>query len=262
MSVAPICFGMQGAAVSAHQTGNIRPHDLFAEHLFDGAQDRLVEEGSALHDDFISCFIRIAQLDDLVQSILDDRIRQPRGNVADARAFLLCLFHHGIHKYRAARAQIHRMLRQKPDAGEFLDRHVDRLRVGFDKGTAARRTRFVEHDMIDRTVLDAHALHVLSADVEDKINTGQEFLRRLVMRHRLDNPVVRVKAGLDQPFSVSGYGCIGDIARSRQLLVELRQQLLGRLQRVSLVVAVKREHELFVLVDQRGFGRGRTGIDA
>ena len=83
---------------------------------------------------------------------------------------------------------------------------------------------------------------------------SKEFLRRLVMRHRLDNPVVRVKAGLNQPFSVSGYGCIGDIARSRQLLVELRQQLLGRLQRVSLVVAVKREHELFVLIDQRGLG--------
>ena len=107
------------------------------------------------------------------------------------------------------------MLRQKPDAGEFLDRHVDRLRVGLDEGTAAGRTRLIEHDMINRAVLDAHALHVLSADVEDKINTGQEFLRRLVMRHRLDNPVVRIKAGLDQPLPISGYGCIGDIARSR-----------------------------------------------
>ena len=261
MSVAPICFGMQRAAVSAHQSGDVRSHDFLAEYPFDGAQDRLVEEGAALHDDFITGFLRIAQLDDLIKGIFDDRIGQPCGDVADARAFLLCLFHHGIHKYRTARTQIHRMLRQKPDAGEFLDRHVDRLRVGLDEGTTAGRTRFVQHDMIDRAVLDAHTLHVLSADVEDKVHTRQEFLRRLVMRHRLDNPVVRIKTGLDQPLPVSGYGRIGDIARSRQLLVELRQQLLGRLQRVSLVVAVKRIDELFVLVNQCGLGRGRTGVD-
>ena len=76
MSVTPICFGMQRAAVSTHQSGDVRSHDLLAEYPFDGAQDRLVEEGAALHDDFITGFLRIAQLDDLIKGIFDDRIGQ------------------------------------------------------------------------------------------------------------------------------------------------------------------------------------------
>ena len=60
--------------------------------------------------------------------------------------------------------------------------------------------------LIDRTVLDAHAFHVLSADVEDKINTAAE-----IPPPPCNAPSSRshhrsaLNAGLDQPFPVSGY---------------------------------------------------------
>ena len=66
----------QGAAVSAHKSRNIGPHDFFSYNLLDAPQHGIVHKGSALDNDFIASFICITQFYYLIQSILYDRIGQ------------------------------------------------------------------------------------------------------------------------------------------------------------------------------------------
>ena len=49
---------VQGSAVSAHQTGNVRPDDLHAHLFFKGAEHGFIIKGTALHHDLAAQLFR------------------------------------------------------------------------------------------------------------------------------------------------------------------------------------------------------------
>ena len=52
-------------------------------------------------------------------------------------------------------------------------------------------------------ILDFHALHVLSADIENKINIRAEFLGRCKVRYSLDYSEIKAKGIFNKLFAVS-----------------------------------------------------------
>ena len=104
-------MGQQSRAKSTHQPCNIRPDHFFAGQLFHRAQNSVAVEGAALYDDSIAQFASIAQTNDFIKRVFDDRNSQSGSNIADCRAVLLRLLYFGVHKYRTAHAQINRLLR-------------------------------------------------------------------------------------------------------------------------------------------------------
>ena len=111
-------------------------------------------------------------------------------------------------------------------------------------------------------ILDFHALHVLSADIENKVDARKEFLCRLVMRHRLDDSVVGSECSLNKTLSISGNGRICNVSIRRKHTVKFVKHQLRSFQRITFVVSVERIYKVLVLIDQRGLGCSRSGIDS
>ncbi|MNC44583.1 hypothetical protein D3C75_934950 [compost metagenome] len=120
----PALPGDQGGAEGPHDAGDLRPHRLTARHPLEGAQHSIVLEGSPLNDNMLAQFLGVADLDNLVQGIMNDRVGQAGGNLADSRPFLLRLLHLGIHEDGAAGAQIQRLLGQQGVSGKLLHIHL------------------------------------------------------------------------------------------------------------------------------------------
>ena len=83
--------GMQRAAVSAHQTGDVRPDNFGVEFLLEGPQHRVVVEGAALGDDMFAQRPRVGGPDDFIQGVFNNADRQTRGDFVDRRPVLLRL---------------------------------------------------------------------------------------------------------------------------------------------------------------------------
>ena len=90
----------------AHIAGDVGANGVDLSELFEGTQYRIVQEGSALHDNFASDFLGVADFDDLEQCVLNNGQGQTGGDVANRGAFLLRLLNAGVHEDRAATAQI------------------------------------------------------------------------------------------------------------------------------------------------------------
>ena len=250
-----------GTAVGTHQSGDVRPDHVLSDNLFEAAEHRIIQESSSLYNDMISGLVRIPHFDYLVQRIPDDGIGQPCGNIRNGGAFLLGLLHLGIHKHRTAGSQIHRALRVQRFLGERPGIQIHGLGVSFQERAAARRAGFIQHDAVDRPVLDLHAFHVLSADVQNEIHVRTEVSGRLIVGHGLNLSHVRPEAGLDQPFAVSCDTGIGNIRPLRQLLVQVDQNLTHHFRRIALIAAILFKQQTPVAVHQRRLRCGGTGVN-
>ena len=82
--------------------------------------------------------------------------------------------------------------------------HTECLSKSLDKGSATRRTCLVKHDRIDNAVSDPHALHVLTADIDDEINVGAEELSGLEVSHCLDLTYIDAQSRLNDILTVTG----------------------------------------------------------
>ncbi len=258
----PVVAAYKRRAVRAHQSRLIGADDFASRHLLERAQYRFVEERSALNDYLFAHLVRVAQLDDLEQSVLDDGIRKPRGYIRDGRAFLLRLFDARIHKHGATRAEVDGRLRAEPDLGELLGVHADSARECFDKAAAARRARLVEQDVGYYAVLDAQAFHVLSAYVEQKLDARQDSVGRGEVRHRLDLAVVEVERGLYQAFAVARDSAVAYVCVVGQKAVDVFYYVDDGGERIARVRAVPGIQKPAVLVDKRDLGRGRARVYA
>ena len=98
------------------------------------------------------------------------------------------------------------MIREKPELCKVRDAVVHRLGKGLQEGTAAGGAGFVQEDVVDCVVVDAEAFDILSADVNDEIDVGTEFLRRGIMRDRFDNAAVDAEGFFDDILAVAGDG--------------------------------------------------------
>ena len=144
---------------------------LAAGNLFKAAQNSIIIESTTLYNDIFSEFARIRKLDNLKQRILDDGVGKSGGNIRNGGAFLLRLFHLGIHKYRTACSEIDRIFRQtEASFAKSSYREVQRFCKGLDERTAAGGTGFVQLDAVYGLILDLDAFHILTTDVEDTVN--------------------------------------------------------------------------------------------
>ena len=164
--------GEQGRTVGAHAAGDVGTHGMNAGELLKCAQRGIGHKGAALDDHLAADLLGVAQLNDLEQGVLDDGIGQAGRDVAHRGAFLLRLLDARVHKDRAAAAQVDGSLSMDGGIGERAHVHVHRHGETLDKAAAARRASLVEHDVLDDAVLDAQTLHVLAANVQDKLDAG------------------------------------------------------------------------------------------
>ena len=110
----------QCCAEGTHDAGDIRTGDMGVEEVLEGAEDGIVIEGTTLHDDVLSEILRIRNLDDLIECVLDDGVGEAGRDIADACPLLLRLLDVRVHEYRTAGAEVGRVL-----CIECLVREVD-----------------------------------------------------------------------------------------------------------------------------------------
>ncbi len=261
-SLAPdALFADDSASVSAHDACNIRPDDLASGDLLKGHQDSIIVEGASLYNDLLAHFAVITDLDDLLQRVADDRIRQSCADIADRSAFLLSLFDAAVHEYRAAAAKIDRLFGRNGRFGKVPDRHVQRMGKVLQEGPAARRAGFVQQDIMDHAVLDADAFHVLAAYIQNKLDAGQEMFRRLIVGHSLDLAQIGMKGRLNQFFAVTGGNSCSNICLFGDLGINVFQDLFGLVDGTAFIGAVEGIQKAVVFIHQDCFCRGRAGID-
>ena len=220
--------GEQGRTVGAHAAGDVGTHGMNAGELLKRAQRGVGHKGAALDDHLAADLLGVAQLNDLEQGILDDGIRQAGRDVAHRGAFLLRLLDARVHKDRAAAAQVDGGLGMDGGIGKRAHVHVHRHGETLDKAAAARRAGLVEHDVLDDAVLDAQALHVLAADVQNKLDAGQECLGAAQVRNGLDLAGVGLEGLDEQRLAVARGGHVADGAARGDVVVEIGHDDLGR----------------------------------
>ena len=112
------------------------------------------------------------------------------------------------------------------------------------------------------SILYAHALHVLTADVQNKINPRQELLGSLIVSHGFDYAVIGVKTCLYETFPVASHRGISDICTLREQRIYFLEHLSGGGQRVALVAFVEAVEQPFIFVYDSSLCGGRPGIYA
>ena len=253
-----IFSGYQSRSVRAHQSRDIRPYYLLSQDILNGSEN--IEEGTALYHDLVSRLFRIPQLDNFIEGILYYRIREPRGNISDSGAFLLRLLDLGIHEHCASRPQIHRSISKQRRLSERLGIHVYRLGVRFNKGATSRRACLVEHDIIDSPIFYPHALHVLTAYIQDKIHARQKFFRSLIMSHGLYLAQISLESCLYQPFPIARRCHIGYMSLRRKERIKLLEHVHSSIQRFSLIACIVGVKQILVLVDESRFSGSGSRI--
>ena len=212
--------------------------------------------------------MRVADLDDLEQGVLDDGDGKARGDVAHGGAFLLRLLNAAVHEHRAAAAQVDGVFRGIGGFGELADFQVQAGSEALDEGAAARRTSLVEHDAVDNAILHAQALHVLAADVQDEFHAREHFLGAAQMRDGLDFARVDAQGLQQQALAVTGHGRMaqlhlgGAVRVLGKLVIELGDAGLRGTQHIALVIGIEGPQQAAVFGDERGLEGGGTGIDA
>ena len=252
----------QRGTVCAHQAGDVRSgHLTFGEQL-EGAQHGVVEERTALHHHGVAQLAGIAQLDHLIQRVAHHGIAQAGRDVLHRGAFLLRLLDGGVHEHGAARAQVDGMCGVERGLRELLDRQSHGLCKGLQERTAAGRTGLVDGDRVDHTVGDRQVFHVLAADVDDGGNARRDHFRTAIMGHGLHHALVQMQAGGDQSLAVSGGAGACYPRAFRQLALNLLDDVDSGRQRAAFVGGVRRPYDFAVVVDERRFDGGRSGVDA
>ena len=252
---------VQGSAVSAHQTGNVRPDDLHAHLFFKGTEHGFIIKGTALYHDLAAQLFRAGSADHLVQRVLDHADGQACGDILDAGTVLLRLLDRAVHEHSAAAAQVHRAVCEQTQRGKLLDVIAQCLRKGLQKAAAAGGAGLVQEDVADGAVLDLEALHVLPADVNDEVHVRHKVLGSGKMRHRFHQTVITAESVLYQLLAVAGGGNTGHL-QPRVLLVDLEQLLPNQRQRVAKVGLIVGVQNLALFVHHHQLDGGRTGVDA
>ena len=81
----------QSRTEGTHDTGDVRADCLTAGDLLKAAENRIVVEGTALHDHVFSEVGGIGDLDNLKQGVFDDGVSQSGGNIRNGSALFLRL---------------------------------------------------------------------------------------------------------------------------------------------------------------------------
>ena len=254
--------GAQRRAVSAHQTGDVRPDDVAPQFALEGAQDGVVVEGAALYHHVLPQFVGGTGADDLVDGVFDHADGEPGGDVLHRGAVALRLLDRGVHKHRAAAAKVDRRAGKEAPAGEFLHAHVHGLGKRLDERAAARGTGLVEHDAVDRPVAYAEALDVLPADVEYEVHVRAEVARGHEVGDRLHHADVHMEGVADEILAVTGHGAAENGHAALRAAVDRAQFAAHDLHGIAIVGGVVGIQKFFVFGNERQLGGGAAAVDA
>ena len=254
--------GGQGCAEGPHDARDGGAGDVPAQLQLKGPEHRVVVEGASLDHDVLSQVIRGGGADDLVDGVFHDGDGKTGGDVLHAGSVLLGLLDAGVHKDRAAGAQIHRVLGEQAQLGEVRDGIAQGFGEGLNEGAAAGGAGLVEHDGVHRLVADLEAFHVLAADVDDKIHLRLEMGGGTVMGHRFHQAQVTGEGIFDQVLAIAGDRCSPDLDAVSAHGVDGPQLLQHDGHRVALVGVVIGIQQAAVLCDEGQLGGGGAGVNA
>ena len=99
----------QCCAEGTHDAGDIRTGDMGVEEVLEGTEDGIVIEGTTLYDDVLAEILRIRDLDDLIECVLDDGVGEAGRDIADACPLLLRLLDVRVHEHGTAGAEVGRV---------------------------------------------------------------------------------------------------------------------------------------------------------
>ena len=253
--------GYQSRAKSAHQAGNVRTSGVDSGNFLKSPKHSLIMEGTALNHDMLAQILRTGQLDDLVQSIFDDRIGKTGRNIRDGGALLLGLLHIGIHKHGAPGSQIHRRFGKQGFFRKALCRISQAGSKILNEGAAAGGAGFIQQNGVHSAVFQLDALHILAADVQNTVHRRVKERRSRAMGNGLHNALIQRKGGFQQRFAVACGTGTDDFGRLWQLSFQFANGKLAGLNGIALIGAVELEQQLSLLANHHQFCGSRTGID-
>ena len=92
---------------------------------------------------------------------------------------------------------------------------------GLQERTTAGRASLIQEDVVNGTIANLKALHILTADVDDEIHVGHEGFGGSKVSYRFYNAVFNGKGVFQQLFAVTGH-CTGYNMNSGMFLIELQ----------------------------------------
>ena len=254
--------GVQCRAVGPHQPGDGGADDLPAQLQLKGPEDRVVIKCAALDHHMLPQLAGAAGADDLVDGVFHHADGQPGGDVLHRGPVLLGLLDGGVHKHRAAAAQIHRRGAVEPLFGKLRHIAAHGPGEGLDKRPAPGGARLVEHDGVDGPVFDLEALDVLPADIQNKVHLGTEILGGGVVGDGLHHPPVHAEGGFNQLLAVACHGAAADGHPVPAETVDGLQLLPDDPHRVPPVGAVVGIQQLLFRAEQGHLCGGAAAVDA
>ena len=254
--------GDQSRAERSHDPCNIRTDCMAVGDFFKASENCVIIKGSALYHNVLSELRGVGNLDYFVKRIFDNGIGKSGRNIRNLCSFFLSLFHLGVHKYRTSCSEINGMFCIKSRFCKILHTVVQRLCKGFNKGTAPGGAGFVKLHTVHGLIFDLNAFHILTADIKDTVYLRIKKCSSIIMGNGFYLSLVKKKRSLDQSFSVSCGTGIGNVSVLWQTGVNLLNRADGRIQRTSVVAAVKGIKKASVFAYKGSFRGGASCINA
>ena len=222
----------QGSTICTHVSSDIGTNCIGFSQLLECAQNGIVQERTALNDNFSAHFMGVANFDYLEQGIFNNGKSQAGSDVTNRGTFLLSLLNATVHEHRTTAAQINRIFSLDSALSEFRYIKIQARCKAFNKRTAARGARLVQHDVVNHAVLNAQTLHVLTTNIQNELNAWKHFLRATEMRNRFNLAGIHTQSFEQQCLTIAGNRNMGNVhlglARfiDRKLLIQLGNSTL------------------------------------
>ena len=203
--------GDQCGTESTHDSGNIRTDGFAVCNLFKASQNCIIVEGTTLYNDVFAQFGSIRNLDNLIQSIFDNRVSKTCGNIGNLSSLFLRLLYLGIHENSTSGTKINRMLCKNSSFCEILYCIIQGFGKGFNERAASGGTCFIQLYAVNGLVADLDTFHILSADIQDTVYLRVKESSCIVMGYGLNLSLIQDQGSFDQSLAVTCRTGISDL---------------------------------------------------
>ena len=265
MRAARFFHGSVGSSDRAHQSGIWRTDDLASYILFNGTQNRVITECTALYDDPVAKRVQTADAYDLCKNIFDNGPAESGQNIIDLSAVFLLGDDPAVHEDSAAASQHSRMLCLKGPLRDLRHGNAHVFSEILQEGSAACRAGFIDYDIRNDPVVKPDGLHVLSADIQNKSGVLQIFGAGPCVCHRLNNMCIRAECLCCQKLSIARGRHTSDLKAdsfSGKLFVHLDQALFKDRNGISAIICIERVQDPLFFIEKDKFGRGTAAVHA
>ena len=131
---------------------------------------------------------------------------------------------------------------------------------GLQKAAAAAGAGFVQKDIVDGTVMDFQAFHILAADIQNEIYLRLQILGSIKVRHGFYDTIVNTKAVANQFLAVAG-DCTCQQVAVRIFCVEIGKIIADGNNRITLIALIEGIKQFAVRTHNSDFNSCAAGID-